>query len=286
MSKKFSLLVFSFLFHVLSAQIPNTDVWLFKLEKTKTEFKLAMPSNITNRVGYDNQPSFSNDSKKIYYVSIKEDAQADMYCYDIKTKKTNRTTATKESEYSPLITNDNKFLTSVVVEVDSTQRIHYVNSITGISEKKVNVDSVGYYTFLNSDTVLYYKLTNPHSLHYFVKSINEDGWLGNNPTRAFAAINRHTFIYGIKDSAKVVFYTYDFVLKKAEKYCEYPSLNEDFVWHSQFGLVKSEGDKLLNYNQAKKGWAVLFDLSSFGIKKVTRFNFDQKNRYLVLVNNL
>lgn len=286
MRKTFSLFIFVFAFRILSSQVPNTDVWLFKIEKNKTELKLTSPKNITNRTGYDNQPSFSSNSKKIYYVSIQEDNQADFYYYDLKNEKTFQLTKTKEGEYSPTLSADGKFLNSVVVESDSAQRIHFINPITGLSEKKYNVDSVGYFTFLNSDTVLYYKLTSPHSLRYFVKSSNEDKWLANSPIRAFKKLDRHSFIYGIKDSAKVTFYKYDFIFHKAEKYAEYNSLNEDAIWHEQFGLIKSEGNKLLKYDALKKEWILLFDLSLFGIKKITRFNFDPKNNYLVIVDNL
>lgn len=286
MRKTFSLFIFVFVIHFLSSQVPNTDVWLFKIEKNKTKLTLTSPKNISNRTGYDNQPSFSSDAKKIYYVSIREDNQADFYYYDLKNEKTFQLTKTKESEYSPTLSANGKFLNSVVVESDSAQRIHFINPITGVSEKKYDVDSVGYFTFLNSDTVLYYKLTSPHSLRYFVKSTNEDKWLANDPIRAFKTINRHSFIYGIKDSIKVTYYLYDFILHKGEKYTEYNSLSEDAIWHQQFGLIKSEGNKLLKYDEQKKEWDLLFDLSAFGIKKITRFNFDQKNNYLVIVDNL
>ncbi len=286
MSRKYSILLCVLLSCFLKAQLPDTDVWLFKLEKTKTDLKPGDPKNITKRTGYDNQPSFSNDSKKIYYVSIREDKQSDIYIYDIGSEKTVQLTKTKESEYSPVLTPDSKYLNSVVVEADSAQRIHFINSLTGISDKKFETDSVGYYTFLNADTVLYYKLTNPHSLRFYVKSTNEDKWLGNDPTRAFKTINRHTFIYGVKDSVKVSFYKYDFVFQKAEKYTEHPTTSEDAIWHEQHGLLKSEGNKILRFDEAKKEWLQLFDLSSFGIKKITRFNFDPKNKYLVIVDNL
>ena len=133
MRKTFSLFIFVFGFRILSSQVPNTDVWLFKIEKNKTELKLTSPKNITSRTGYDNQPSFSSDSKKIYYVSIREDNQADFYYYDLKNEKTFQLTKTKESEYSPTLSADGKFLNSVVVESDSAQRIHFINPITGLS---------------------------------------------------------------------------------------------------------------------------------------------------------
>lgn len=269
------------------AQMPNTDVWLFKIETDKTgAYSLKEPLNISNREGYDNQPSFSNDGKKVYYVSVREDKQADIYAYDLKTKTTVQITKSKESEYSPVMTENGHFLNSVVVEADSAQRIHYIPIVEALAEKKIEVDSVGYYCFLNSDTVVYYKLTEPHSLRYYVNSSKEDKWLGNSPIRGFKAVNRHQLVYGLKDSLKVEFYLYDFLLHKATKYCEYPSINEDIWWHNKWGLLKSEETKILRYDASKSNWLLLFDLSSFGIKKITRISFDSKNSCLVIVNNL
>jgi WD40-like Beta Propeller Repeat len=269
------------------AQMPNTDVWLFKIETDKTgAYSLKEPLNISNREGYDNQPSFSNDGKKVYYVSVREDKQADIYAYDLKTKTTVQITKSKESEYSPVMTEKGHFLNSVVVEADSAQCIHYIPIVEALAEKKIEVDSVGYYCFLNSDTVVYYKLTEPHSLRYYVNSSKEDKWLGNSPIRGFKAVNRHQLVYGLKDSLKVEFYLYDFLLHKATKYCEYPSFNEDIWWHNKWGLLKSEETKILRYDASKSNWLLLFDLSSFGIKKITRISFDSKNSCLVIVNNL
>ena len=267
--------------------MPDTDVWLFKLKTDKAKKSILTESvNISNRPGYDNQPSFSLDGKKIYYVSVREDMQADIYIYEIGSKKTMPLAITKTSEYSPVITADGKYITSVVVEEDSAQRVHFINAKTGVHAKKLEVDSVGYYNFLNEDTIVYYKLTEPHSLRYSNPKTIEDKWLGNRPIRAFKSINRYTLLYGIKDTSSVTFYKYNFILHKAERYCDYPSLSEDAIWHQQLGLLKSEGAQLLRYNEIRSEWELLYDLSSFGIKKITRFAFDSKNKQLVVVNNL
>jgi dipeptidyl aminopeptidase/acylaminoacyl peptidase len=266
--------------------MPDTDLWLFKTIKDKLKNNVvAEPVNFTNRPGYDNQPAFSEDGSRIYYVSVFADKQADIYYYDLKSKKTVKLTNTKESEYSPSFSPDQKHIGSVVVESDSAQRIHYLNALTGTNESRFQFDSVGYFAFLNNDTIVYYKLTEPHSLHYFIRGSEEDRFLCSSPIRTFKPINRHSFIYGIKDTNKVVFYKYDFLLHKAWKYAEYNSLNEDIYWHPQFGLMKSEEKKILYYDEAKRKWTTLYDLSLFGIKKITRFAFDPKNNYLVIVNN-
>lgn len=268
------------------AQLPNTELWLFKIDHKKTGPVLQDAKNITGREGYDNQPSFSGNGKKIYYVSIREDKQADIYCYDLKKKKSIQLTHSAISEYSPVETADGKLLTAVVVESDSSQTIHFINALNGVHEKKLEQDSVGYYAFLNADTVIYYKLTEPHSLRFFAMNSREEKWLGNLPARAFRAIDRNTLIYALKDSVKTTFYKYNFLLHKAQRYADYPSLSEDFVWHPAIGLVKSEGSKLLRFNETEKEWVILYDLTPFQIKKITRFNFDPKNKYLVVAENL
>ena len=247
---------------------------------------LAEPINITKREGYDNQPSFSPDSKKIFYVSVRDDNQADIYQYDLRHRRTTAVTKTGISEYSPVLMADGKFITSVVVENDSSQCIHFINPLNGIHEAKLDVDSVGYYTFLNQDTIVYYKLTEPHSLRYHIKSSGEDSWLGNVPSRAFKSISRNTLLYALKDTSKITFYTYNFLLRKAEKFATYSSLSEDFIWHPVLGLVKSEGLQLLHFDSLLKEWKLLFDVSAFGLKKITRFDIDPKTNYLVVADNL
>jgi dipeptidyl aminopeptidase/acylaminoacyl peptidase len=284
MFRKFNAYVLLLGFCSVKAQLPNTDLWLFKIENTKQGMTFVKPFNITNREGYDNQPSFSADNKKIYFVSVRDDTQADIYYYDLKAGKINQLTKTPISEYSPEQTPDGKYISAVVVEEDSAQRIHFINKETGMHENKFDYDSVGYYHFLNNDTCVYYKLTDPQSLRY--NNGKEDKWLGTHPVRTFKTVNRSTLIYGLKDSLKVTFYRYNFLLHKGEKYCEYPSLNEDMVWHPDLGLVKSEGATLLRYDAQKKEWLLLADLSGAGIKKITRFNFDTGNKYLVVVDNL
>jgi hypothetical protein len=270
----------------LRAQLPESDVWLFKLVQNKQgQISVEKPVNISNRSGYDNQPSFSEDGKKIYYVSVRSDKQSDIYVYDIRKKKNIQLTTSKQSEYSPKVISGSNILSSVVVEEDSSQRIHLISASSGSFVSKLKADSVGYYSFLNSDTVVYYKLTQPHSLWMHTRSSNTEFKLCDHPTRTFRPVNRHSLIYGIKDSAKVSIYKYDFLIRKAVKYAEYQNLCEDMIWHKDIGLLLSDGTKLMRYDASAKKWLVLFDLSAFGIKKISRFDFDSKFKYLILVNN-
>jgi hypothetical protein len=282
----YRLILVSLFFSRMAAQLPETDLWLFSLKNEKGNIKIETGENVTKRPGYDNQPSFSVDEKKIYYVRIGEDKQADIFTYDPGSKKNEKFISTVESEYSPTYIEANKSINCVVVEKDSTQRIWTYDERTGKQGAILfNEDSVGYFTFLNADTVLYYKLTSPHSLLAYSIKNNSSVYLASSIVRGFKAINRHEFIYGIKDSNKVTFYRYDFVIRKAKKYCEYPSTSEDIIWHQEWGLLKSEAATILRFDEKENKWNTLFDLGSFGIKKITRFIFDGKNKKLVVVDN-
>jgi hypothetical protein len=272
----------------LSAQLPETDIWLFKIEKKEGKYIYINPLNITHRVGYDNQPIFSLDDKSILYVAIDSLKQADIYQYNINKKKSINLTWSDISEYSPTILPNKLGFSCVVVEKDSTQHVELFEA-NGTHPKICPLygDSVGYHTWLNTDTLLYYKLTEPHSLRVLDLKTNKDVWICNHPTRAFKKIsNSSNFIYGIKDSTSTQFRIYNPVLRESSLYATYPSVNEDFIFHPELGLIKSEGSDLVRYNRVSKTWEVLFSFANVGIKKITRFVFDSKTKQLAIVSNL
>lgn len=275
------------------SQMPETDIWVVDLIKKEGKYSFEKPLNFANRKGYDNQPSFSSDDKEIYFVSNKDSNQTDVFVYNLKHKTTQLVCQSLESEYSPTLTCDKKFLTCVTVLKDSSQKLLNYDIVNKLPAKEVsdrinNPDSVGYFTWLNKDTVLYYKLTNPHSLRAWNIHTNKDVWICDNPTRAFKKYgNSSQFIYGLKkDSSSVEFRIYNPTMKESKIYASYPSLNEDFVWNDELGLIKSENADLLYYKESSKTWEVLFSFSQLGIKKITRFVFDTKNKRLAIVSNL
>jgi hypothetical protein len=287
-----AILISLFFTSTVLAQFPETDIWLFKIEKKEGKYSYSNPLNITNTAGYDNQPIFSKDNKAIYYVTIKETNQAEIYTYRINNKARIRITHTPESEYSPTLNPESDIMSCVVVLLDSSQQIYnydFTGKIapTEVSKGISNPDSIGYFTWLNKDTILYYKLTEPHSLRAWDITTNKDVWICDHPTRAFKKIgNTSDFIYGIKDSTSTQFRIYSPALRESKLYATYPTVNEDFIWHSELGLIKSENADLMRYNEQIKTWEILLSFSNLGIKKITRFTFDSKTKQLAIVSNL
>ena len=80
---------------------PPPDVYVAAITLRRGVATVGVPMNITDRPGYDNQPSFSGDQRGVFFTSVRDDAQADIYRYDLGTKRTTRVTTTApESEYS------------------------------------------------------------------------------------------------------------------------------------------------------------------------------------------
>lgn len=279
-----ALFILLLLSYFVKGQLPDTDIWLFDLKEKDGKTFPVNGKNISNRPGYDNQPYFSENGKLIYYVSIRSDKQADIYCYQIKKAKNIQLTKTIESEYSPMP--EGNVLYSVVVEKDSSQKIHSIDNLTGTHKNSYSEDSVGYFCKLNKDSFLIYKLTNPHSLVLCNQTNGISETIALNPTRTFKKVSSTEFIFGIKDSSKVLFYKYNLLLRKAYMYANYSSINEDINWHPLLGLLLSDGAKIMRFDEKTKSWILLFDFASFGIKKITRFGFDNKSKKIVIVNNL
>jgi len=279
-------LFFALLFCLGSfAQMPDTEIWLVTLKKEKDSLIPGKVLNLSQHKGYDNQPSFSLDGKSLYYVSSDSTQQTDIINYNLRSGKKQNISKSVLSEYSPQEIKPG-LLYSVVVEKDSSQTIHEINALTGVHQKVLEPDSVGYYCFLNADTIVYYKLTEPHSLRTYVLSTKKENWLGNSPTRGFKPLNAYTLVYSLKDSTKTEVFQYNFRLQKAKLLCTYIGAGEDLFWHPKLGLLRSEGTRIFQFQEKTSKWVLFFDLSKFGLHRLTRFALDAELKHLVLIDNL
>ena len=119
------LAIFSVL--TTSAQQMSTDIFLTNFGMNREgQYFFTAPQNITHRPGYDNQPSFSKDGSKVYYVAYYDTLQSDIYVYSLEDSTNTRLTETPESEFSPRVTADDLGFTIVRVDADKGQRFYKV----------------------------------------------------------------------------------------------------------------------------------------------------------------
>lgn len=151
---------------VLHAQAPDTEIFLVPIGGSAAAPTLGTPTNITNRPGYDNQPSFTPDGRAIFFTSVREGEQADIYRFDIATGATTRVTATApESEYSATMIPNEQAISVVRVERDSTQRLWRFPLDGGAPSILVeDVKPVGYYAWADPRTLFMFVLGDPPTL--------------------------------------------------------------------------------------------------------------------------
>src|SRR5262245_65048568 len=135
----------------LGAQDP-TDIFLAPLSMQGGRPVVGPAVNITNVPSYDNQPSFTPDSRAFLFTSNRQGGQTDIYRYDLASKTTTRITSTPESEYSPTVMPGGNRFSVIRVEKDSTQRL-WSFTLSGTDPQVIlpALKPVGYHAWLDAD---------------------------------------------------------------------------------------------------------------------------------------
>ena len=283
--KKIFFLLFITLAKISFSQLPNTDIWVFKFIVTQDSVFLADPENITNRTGYDNQPTFSPDARSILYTSIRDEKQSDIYKYDLNSKQTTQFTNTSTtSEYSPTFMPDGKNISVVMVEPDSTQRV-WKFPIKGGKPSIVleKVDSVGYHIWYNKGTMGVFILTEPATLQ-IVQTWNQVPHIvADSIGRCFRMMGDEILFYTekTKDGKDQLcqFILPGMATKKLDVIME----SEDYAFFNHDNIVYGKNSELYfipSFDTSKKK---TIDLSKYGIKKITRLAVSPDGKKIAIV---
>jgi hypothetical protein len=144
----------------------NPEIYVMPLSVRGGIVTVGKGVNITNRPGYDNQPSFTADGRELFFTSTREDEQADIYKYNLSSKTTERLTRTApESEYSATQFPYPKNFSVIRVEKDSTQRL-WGFAPDGTPSRPIFTDikPVGYHTWLDQNRLALFVLGSPNAL--------------------------------------------------------------------------------------------------------------------------
>lgn len=146
---------------------PGTDIWLAHLGRDASgRLTVTEAVNVTDRPGYDNQPSFLPDGSGFYYTVVDEAGQADIWLHRLAGGAASAVTHTApESEYSGTPLPGGRGFSAVRVEADSTQRLWRFDA-TGGGEVVIlpALAPVGYHAWVGGDILVLYVLGDPATL--------------------------------------------------------------------------------------------------------------------------
>jgi len=288
-----AVLLSGLLFQGAAAQrVPGTDVYLAGLDVTDrspTGIAVASARNITHRAGYDNQPAFIADERAVFFTSIRQDGQADIYRYDIASGRTTRITSTRESEYSPTPMPGGQRMSVVRVEADSTQRL-WSFALDGSKPALVlrSIKPVGYHVWLDATHVAVYVLGAPATLQVVDTKTERADTVARDIDRSLSPISVDTVSFvqrhadstltltrlSISDSTGVAQVASIATLPRGATYV---------VWTSTGVAITAAGSKLYTLRRGEAAWRQAADLASDGLAHISRLAISPNGHWLALV---
>jgi hypothetical protein len=266
----------------------NPEIYLMSLAVRGAGVTVGTPVNITNRPGYDNQPSFTADGA-IYFTSVRDDAQADIYKYTIASKTTERVTKTApESEYSATQLPYPKNFSVIRVEKDSAQRLWSI-SPDGNASRVIfpGIKPVGYHTWLDRNHAALFVLGSPNALVIADTRTGKADTIARDIGRSLVTLPHgggFSFLshrgqdwmlteVRLTRSAKVAYVNPLVMVPKGMDY---------IAWIGGSALGGT-GSKLMVWTPGTTDWREVADLSSQGITRISRIAVSRDLHQLAIV---
>ncbi len=268
--------------------IPDSEIHLFSIDKKDGKYAFTNGKNITNTKGYDNQPSFSLDSRSIFFTSSRRDNNFDIYEYNLSNGKVSAITASESGEYTGK-------------ELDK-------NTITFVREGKDQLMTVIKYDRRTKQETSAFTIKEPVAYYAFNKAGDALVWVRYASMMNFVNtkknINRYVANYAQPSVPHLIPNTnrFSFMQRQPDDSLwikEFNPENEavrpiirskdekkDYTWMPDGGLLLGSGSKLHRFDEKiDKTWQEVADLSVFGIKDITRMSVSPDGKYLALVDN-
>lgn len=267
------------------SQAPDTEIFLVPLTTTDSGPSFGTPRNITSRTGYDNQPSFTADGRTIFYTSVRDDAQADIYRYDIASGTTTRVTATApESEYSATVIPGEEAISVVRVERDSTQRL-WRFPLDGAAPSVIleYVKPVGYHAWGGARALFMFVLGDPPTLQRAAPGDSASAVLAKGIGRSIQPMPGG----GVSVVLKVApdewwIARVDPGTNSIERLVRTRPGQEDYAWMPDGSLLMAEANTLHRW-KPRGDWEAATTFSDPGLARVSRLAVSPDGKWLAVV---
>lgn len=248
----------------------GSDLYVAAFHEVGTHVTIGRPVNVTNRIGYDNQPAFTVDGRALLFTSIREDAQSDIWRVTLTTDGAQRITQTVESEYSATLTPDRLAITVIRVERDSTQRL-WRFPLDGSAPTVVlpSLKPVGYHVWVNEANLGAFILGAPNALVLADPRTERVDTLARDIGRALVRVpgrDAFTFVQLARDTSWIN--EVDVRTRTVRRVAPLPPGSEYHLWTPSGQLIVTAGSRLLI--RGRDRWDVLADFTASGIRGLSR----------------
>ncbi|QDH80599.1 hypothetical protein FKX85_16745 [Echinicola soli] len=291
---KYTLCLLAFLFTgVFSHAQSSCDLILLETKKMFGNFSVIPGSaqKLTDRDGYDNQPSFLNNDQ-VAFSSIDENGNSDIIVYSFDTEEFMNMTRTEfKSEFSPRLTDCGKYISAVTVEEDSAQRLWLYPINFGEPELLYDdIEPVAYYAWFNNIAAMNIlgepnKLVYPYSRENVVELAENIGnCIQKRPkTSEITYIDKGTSVV-LNGKETFELKSYDLEEKIAGNHGVALGQSDDFTWIDKNTLIMAKGQELYikKVNKSME-WEKIAVVSMPGYGDISRLAASPRGDKLVLV---
>lgn len=267
----------------------NTDIFLVRLLGDGDSLRVSAAQNVTHRPGYDNQPAFLTDASAILYTSIDSTGQADIWRYELRTRKRVRVTHTPESEYSPTIMPGSRRFSVVRVERDSTQRL-WSFRMDGQDPQLVlpSLAPVGYHAWLDQFRLAVYVLGSPTTLHVLRRDGSEDEVRASHIGRTIQRVPAQDWYSFVQlDSTRTPWIVAQpFEGGAVSQLVRLPEDNEFYTWAPDGTLLSASHGEILRWNGVSgegSAWSPVPAAARLSVRNITRLAVSPDGRWLAFV---
>lgn len=279
MKSIFIFILFAFSTSLIKAQ-QNLEVFLFEIDGLRS---ISNPKNISQNPGYDNQPSFLNDST-VVFASTRNN-QTDVLQSQIGNGSKTWLTNTPQSEYSPLKIPKKNAISAIGLHPDGKQLLYAYDIETGFPSVLVENLVVGYHVWHDENTLVSFVLGDVQTLviSNIKKKINKviDSAIG----RSLHKIpNTNLISYISKKEKQWQIRSLDPKSGKTAFIANTLEGVEDMCWLPDGSILMAKSSSLFQLNpKTNEGWKPTFDAADYGLKNITRLAVNQAQTHLAFV---
>lgn len=250
--------------------------------------ELSNPRNISENEGYDNQPSFYDESSVLFAAS--RNGQTDIRLYTIADgTRVWITDTAKGSEYSPLKIPGKDELSAIRLDEGGLQLLYKYDMASGRSEVLLKDLKVGYQTWFTKDILVTTVLVE-NRMDLVVSDLKA-------ATNQTVQKNVGRSLHPIPGTEKVSFisktdsipevWSLEPLTGKTEKIISMPGEGEDICWLPQRIAITAVGNELFKLDPGKDAsWQLFKTFTDKDIHKITRLATNPSATRLAMVGEV
>lgn len=248
-----------------TATAPETDVWLLELVREGDTLRADSPRNITDRPGYDNQPSFTPDGD-LMFVQM-EGERTDIWRWNSEAERSTRVTATpNQGEYSPTPIPETESGISYIRSPDDSSGRLWRMPQEGADAEIIFADigPVGYHAWFDANYVALWRLQEPSLLQLVEVQTQATRTIATAVGRSPQSVpNRRAVSFTRATERGTLVEVYDLDLDSTDELAILPEGGDFHAWTPDGVLLSSAGSRVFAWQNGD--WQQLVDLDHLGL---------------------